>query len=48
VDFLKANVIPLGKLGTTTDVADAVVFLCSELSGHITGCALPVCGGMQM
>jgi NAD(P)-dependent dehydrogenase (short-subunit alcohol dehydrogenase family) len=48
VDFLKANVIPLGKLGTTTDIADAVVFLCSELSGHITGCALPVCGGMQM
>jgi NAD(P)-dependent dehydrogenase (short-subunit alcohol dehydrogenase family) len=48
IDFLTKNVIPLGKLGTTTDVADAVVFLCSKLSGHITGCALPVCGGMQM
>jgi NAD(P)-dependent dehydrogenase (short-subunit alcohol dehydrogenase family) len=48
VDFLTKNVIPMGKLGTTADVADAVVFLCSELSGHITGCALPVCGGMQM
>ena len=47
-DFLVNNVIPMGKLGTTDDVADSVVFLCSKMSGHITGCALPVCGGMQM
>ncbi len=48
VDFLINNVIPLGKMGTTSDVADAVQFLCSSMAGHITGCALPVCGGMQM
>ncbi len=48
VDFLVNNVIPMGKLGTTQDVADSVVFLCSSMAGHITGCALPVCGGMQM
>lgn len=47
-DFLINHVIPLGKLGTTSDVADAVTFLCSDMAGHITGCALPVCGGMQM
>lgn len=47
-DFLVSNVIPLGKLGTTADVADAVTFLMSDMAGHITGCALPVCGGMQM
>ena len=47
-EFLINNIIPLGKLGTTTDVADAVTFLCSDMAGHITGCALPVCGGMQM
>ncbi len=47
-EFLKSHVIPMGKLGTTGDVADAVMFLCSNLSGHITGAALPVCGGMQM
>ena len=47
-EFLAANVIPLGKMGTTDDIADAVTFLCSDLAGHITGCALPVCGGMQM
>ena len=47
-DFLVEHVIPMGKLGTTADIADAVVFLCSSMAGHITGCALPVCGGMQM
>jgi NAD(P)-dependent dehydrogenase (short-subunit alcohol dehydrogenase family) len=48
VDRLVNQVIPLGKLGTTDDIADAVTFLCSDMAGHITGCALPVCGGMQM
>lgn len=47
-DFLVEHVIPMGKLGTTSDIADAVTFLCSDMAGHITGCALPVCGGMQM
>ncbi len=47
-EFLMQNVIPLGKMGTTADIADAVTFLCSDMAGHITGCALPVCGGMQM
>ena len=48
VDMLLQHVIPMAKLGTTTDVTDAAVFLFSEMSGHITGCSLPVCGGMQM
>ena len=47
-DFLVSHVIPMGKLGTTQDVADSVVYLCSNMSGHVTGMALPVCGGMQM
>ena len=47
-EFLINNVIPLGKLGTTDDIADSVAFLCSRMAGHITGCVLPVCGGMQM
>ena len=47
-DFLIHNVIPMGKLGTTTNIADAVTFLMSEMASNITGCALPVCGGMQM
>lgn len=45
---LKAHVIPMGKLGTTMDVARAVVWLCSDFSGHITGQALSVDGGMHI
>ena len=48
VEFMKANVIPDGKMGTTDNIADAVVFLMSEMASHITGELLPVCGGMQM
>ena len=47
-EFLMSHVIPMGKLGTTANVADAVTFLCSEMSANTTGCAFPVCGGMQM
>ncbi|MCI8539154.1 MAG: glucose 1-dehydrogenase [Oscillospiraceae bacterium] len=45
---LKNHVIPMGKLGTTMDVTHAVVWLCSEFSGHITGQALSVDGGMHI
>lgn len=38
--------IPLGKFGQAEDVAHAVVWLCSEMSGHITGHCLSVDGGM--
>ncbi len=38
--------IPLKRGGTPTDVANACVFLGSDLSGYITGQTLHVCGGM--
>ena len=38
--------IPLGKLGQAEDVARAVVWLSSDMAGHITGHALSVDGGM--
>jgi len=38
--------IPMGKLGQTEDITNAVVWLMSEKSGHITGHALSVDGGM--
>ena len=47
-EFLVNNIIPMGKLGTTKDIADSVVFLMSDMAGHITGSVMPVCGGMQM
>jgi len=40
--------IPLGRLGRAEDVADAVVFLCSEESAYITGQVLTVDGGLVM
>lgn len=40
--------IPMGKLGTTEDVANAVLFLASPLSRYITGQVLVVDGGMVM
>jgi len=40
--------IPLGRLGVTTDIANAVKFLVSEDAGYITGHVLSVNGGMYM
>ncbi len=40
--------IPLGRMGTESDVAAAIVFLASEEAGYITGHVLNVNGGMYM
>jgi 3-oxoacyl-[acyl-carrier protein] reductase len=40
--------IPLGKLGTPQDIADAVAFLAGPRAGYITGATLHVNGGMLM
>jgi NAD(P)-dependent dehydrogenase (short-subunit alcohol dehydrogenase family) len=37
---------PLGRLGEVQDMADAVVFLCSDAARFITGVGLPMDGGM--
>ena len=42
------NQIPLGKFGSTEDVAKAVAFLASDDAGYITGQVLHVDGGMAM
>jgi meso-butanediol dehydrogenase/(S,S)-butanediol dehydrogenase/diacetyl reductase len=39
---------PLGRLESPEDVAKAVLFLCSDLSGFITGESLNVTGGVRM
>jgi 3-oxoacyl-[acyl-carrier protein] reductase len=38
----------LGRLGDPHDVANVVVFLCSERARHITGAVLPVDGGHML
>ena len=40
--------IPLGRLGSPSDVASAICFLASEEAGYITGQVLAVDGGMTM
>ena len=40
--------IPLGRLGQSDDVAQAVIYLASEHAGYITGQVLGVNGGMYM
>lgn len=42
------NSIPLGKIGSTDDIAAAVAFLASDESNYITGQVLNVDGGMIM
>jgi len=40
--------IPMGRFGSADDIADAVIFLCSPMSGYITGQVLSINGGMLM
>lgn len=41
-----ASHVPLGRLGTTDDMADACLFLLSDAAQYITGVELPVDGGI--
>ena len=38
--------VPLGRLATAQDVANAVLYLCSEEASFINGVALPIDGGV--
>lgn len=43
-DIIKG--IPLGRLGSATDVANIYLFLASDLSAYVTGAVIDVNGGM--
>ena len=40
--------IPVGRLGKAEEIARAVVFLCGEEAGFITGSTLSINGGQHM
>ncbi|HSN41745.1 MAG TPA: SDR family oxidoreductase [Burkholderiales bacterium] len=39
--------IPAGRFGTTEEIANLAIFLCSPLAGYVTGTVIPVDGGMS-
>jgi len=43
-----AEQIPLGRLGSPEDIANAVSFLAGESGAYVTGATIPVNGGMLM
>ena len=46
-DKYKAG-IPLGRFGTTEDIANVTLFLASNLSSYVTGQVISTCGGLNM
>ena len=43
-----AQIIPLGRFGTAVDIANAVVFMASDVTGYVTGQVFHVSGGSVM
>jgi 3-oxoacyl-[acyl-carrier protein] reductase len=40
--------VPLGRIGTTEEIAGVVVFLCSDRASYMTGATVDVSGGLAM
>ena len=40
--------IPLGRLGSGKDIADACVYLGSDMSTYVTGQVISICGGLNI
>jgi 3-oxoacyl-[acyl-carrier protein] reductase len=40
--------IPLGRFGSTEDIANVTLFLASNLSNYVTGQVISVCGGLNI
>jgi NAD(P)-dependent dehydrogenase (short-subunit alcohol dehydrogenase family) len=42
------GMVPIGRLGTSDDIAATVAFLCTDDASYITGQVIPVNGGMHI
>jgi 3-oxoacyl-[acyl-carrier protein] reductase len=40
--------VPLGRIGTTEEIAGVVIFLCSDRASYMTGATVDVSGGLAM
>ena len=47
MEALRAS-IPLGRIGTSEDVANLVTFLISDRASYLTGLTVSVSGGLVM
>ena len=47
-NYVARNKTPLNRRGTDQEIANAVLFLASDLASYITGLYMPVCGGNEM
>ena len=45
-DYMKK--IPLGRFGKAEEIANATLYLASDLSSYVTGQVISVCGGLNM
>ena len=43
---IAAATVPMGKAGQAAEIANGILFLCSDLSSHMTGSELVIDGGM--
>ena len=39
---------PVGRLGRPEEIAEAVLWMCSDLGGFVTGAGIPVDGGWSL
>jgi NAD(P)-dependent dehydrogenase (short-subunit alcohol dehydrogenase family) len=46
LDAIIKQAVPLARLGASEDIAEAVVWLCSDAASFVTGLIMPVDGGM--
>ena len=47
-DELAGELVPMGRRGSPAEVAEAVLWLCSDATSYVTGTALLVDGGLLL